>query len=59
MILENLRKFHFQLPVSGSLTRLKIVPGLSLMLKQIASFWSGNSMMKCGSESTVIKHFFK
>ncbi len=40
-------------PVSGSLTRLKMVPGLSSMLKHRASFWSGSSMMKCGSPSTV------
>lgn len=39
-------------PDTGSLTRLKIVPGLSLMLKHRASFLSGSSIMKWGSPST-------
>ena len=33
-------------PDVGSLTRLKMVPGLSLMLKHRASFLSGSSIMK-------------
>lgn len=39
-------------PGTGSLTRLKMVPGRLLMLKHRASFLSGSSIMKWGSPST-------
>lgn len=47
---------QFLLPDTGSLTRLKIVPGLSLMLKHRASCLSGSSIMKWGSPSTRVQN---
>lgn len=46
--------YRTYLPVSGSVTRLKMVPGRSSVLKHRASCRSGSSIMKCGSPSTAI-----